>query len=109
MANAVLEDELRGGINYNTSLTFWNDCIEKFNDLQFKKNFRVTRNTFDIICDRIGQDINSNDIRSINILSVQIKVGVTLWRLATNLEYRSIAQIFCMSIQSAVYWTNKVT
>ena len=40
-----------------------------------------------------------NYVCTTNILNVECKVAVTLWRLATHLEYRSIGVIFKMCIR----------
>ena len=89
LANAVLEDEFKGGINYDTSLTFWNDYIDNFCDLQFKKNVRVTRNTFDTkntlsgvnsIIEKYTDNYNITVASTLIVITIKCKTTIFLIR-----------------------------
>ena len=46
------------------------------------------------ICDRLRPFLSKNATRMRRPLSVEKRVAITLWRMATNVEYRSIAHMF---------------
>ena len=72
----------------------------KMSDRTFKQHFMLTQASFNYVCNAIGPTIDTNNyVCTTNILNVECKVAVTLWRLATNLEYRSIGVIFKMFIR----------
>ena len=81
----------------------------KMSDRTLKQHFRLTRTSFNYVCNAIGQTIDTNNcVRTTNVVSVECKVAVTLWKLATHLEYRSTGIIFKMSRSVADMWKNKV-
>ena len=60
----------------------------------WKENLRMSRETFDILCTELRPFVERKLSRFRQPISVQTRVAVTLWRLATNTEYRTIAELF---------------
>ena len=55
----------------------------------WKEHFRITHATFEYLCDLIRADIQKQHTRMRVAISVEEKVGLALWRLATGNSYRS--------------------
>lgn len=54
----------------------------------------MKRDTFNYLCDQLRPHIEKVDTHLRSAIGVQKRVAITLWRLATNVEYRTIAQLF---------------
>ena len=54
----------------------------------------MSRETFEIICTELRPFLERKLSRFRQPISVKTRVAVTLWRLATNTEYRTIAELF---------------
>ena len=63
-------------------------------DTWWKENLRMSRETFEIICTELRPFVERKLSRFRQPISVKTRVAVTLWRLATNTEYRTIAELF---------------
>ena len=57
-------------------------------------NLRMTRNTFKYLCREVGPFISKKTTQMREPISVERRVAVTIWRLATNVEYRTLAELF---------------
>ena len=55
----------------------------------WKEHFRVTRETFEYLCDLVRANLQKQDTRFRVPVSVEERVGLALWRLATGNSYRS--------------------
>ena len=62
----------------NRALDFW-----------WKENFRVSRATFEFICQRVGPVMQRQSTRMRDAIPVDKRVAASLWRLATGDCYRS--------------------
>ena len=60
----------------------------------WKQNLRVDKSTFDYICWQLRPHIGRQNTPLRRCIAVEERVAVTLWRLATNVEYRTISQLF---------------
>ena len=58
---------------------------------RWKENLRMSR---EIICTELRPFVERKLSRFRQPISVKTRVAVTLWRLATNTEYRTIAELF---------------
>lgn len=77
------------------SKEWWNTVVSgRMGDVWWKSNFRVTRQTFDIICRELRPYLTRKTTHLRDPLSVEQRVAITLWRLATNVEYRTISALF---------------
>ena len=53
----------------------------------------MTKNTFDILCDDLRPYISREITRFRQPVGVEQRVAMTLWRLATNIEYRTLSAL----------------
>ena len=60
----------------------------------WKENLRMSKETFETVCDLLRPHIERQTTRFRQPISVKAKVAVTIWKLATNIEYRTIAALF---------------
>lgn len=60
----------------------------------WRENIRMTHETFDILCDELRPHLEREHTRFRRPVSVEARVAVTIWRVATNVEYRTIAALF---------------
>ena len=54
----------------------------------------MSRNTFDILCRELRPHIERQTTHLRQTISVEKRVAVTLWKLATNVEYRTLSALF---------------
>ena len=60
----------------------------------WRENLRMTRNTFEIVCNELKPYIEREVTRFRHPVPVKARVAITIWRLGTNIEYRTIAALF---------------
>ena len=60
----------------------------------WKKHFRVTRETFDFICQLVERDIQKEDTRLRKAVPVHKRVAVALWRFGSGNSYRTTGITF---------------
>lgn len=58
------------------------------------ENFRVSKETFYYLCEKLRSAIERQDTRMRRAICVEQRVAITLWCLATCIEYRSIGHLF---------------
>ena len=58
------------------------------------ENLRMKKDTFNFVCTELAHVIPKKDTRFRRPISVEAKVAMALWRLATGIDYRSIGQLF---------------
>ena len=74
---------------------FWKSAIDGvFGGYWFRDNLCMHKDTFFMICDELKPHLSKKVTRLRRPISVDECVAVTLWRLATNVEYRTIACLF---------------
>ena len=54
----------------------------------------MRKDTFMYLCNQLKCALNKTDTRMRRATPVEKRVAVALWRLATNVEYRSIGHLF---------------
>ena len=75
--------------------TWWNNVVMRyFTHQDWLQNFRMCKETFLYICDRLPTELERSDTVMRRSLTVQRRVAVCLWCLATPIEYRTIAHLF---------------
>ena len=72
-----------------------------YGDGWWRENLRMTRDTFEILCNELRPYIERQDTRYRKSVSVEVRVAVTIWRLGTNIEYRTIAALFGLGRSTA--------
>ena len=68
--------------------------VEMFTDADWIENFRLSKTTFSYLCDALRPFIERQNTRLRRAISVEHRVAITLWTLATCTEYRSIGHLF---------------
>lgn len=81
---------------------WWDTIVPMFNRTQFIQNFRVSPETFDYICRRLGCKIGRQDTNYRLSIPVRKRVGIALWKLATNCEYRTLSHLFGVGISTVL-------
>ena len=67
--------------------------ISAWDDLEWKRNFRVSRATYQHLCNKLQTKVqHDSSIRETVV--VEKRVTIALWRLGTNVEYRTISHLF---------------
>lgn len=73
--------------------------IAAWDDVEFKRNFRVSRKTFDYLCNKLRTKLTP-DATLHAIIPVEKRVAIALWRLGTNIEYRTISHLFGVGVST---------
>ena len=60
-----------------------------FGNNWWRENLRLSQSTFNIICTELHPFISRRDTILRACISVEERVAITIWKLATNIEYRS--------------------
>ena len=81
------------------STGFIQDIVPGWNDQDFKGNFRVSHATFLYLVKELQSVLRKQDfLRS--PIPVDQRIAVTLWRLGTNVEYRTISHLFGVGLST---------
>ena len=81
--------------------------IEAWNDEEFKRNFRVSRLTFQYLCTTLRSRLqHATTLRE--VITVEKRIAIALWRLGTNIEYRTIAHLFGVGLSTACVIVHEV-
>ena len=82
-------------------------------DFLWKEHFRVTRETFEFLCNLVRVKLQKQQARFRVPVSVEERVGLALWRLSTGNSYRSCAlqfglgkstaKIICSEFEQAIF------
>ena len=82
----------------------WIQDMLNVNFLQYtwKKHFRIEKATFDYICRLLRPNIERENTNLRRSFSVEERVGVSIWRLATGDTYRSCGNQFGMGKSTAI-------
>ena len=73
--------------------SFWNEIAGNWSEREWKQNFRVNRATFQFLCRELQPHLERSDaVRT--PLPLEQRVAICLWRLGTNVEYRTISHLF---------------
>ncbi|XP_033126524.1 uncharacterized protein LOC117124400, partial [Anneissia japonica] len=71
-----------------------NVMLSEWSDVFWLKHFRMTRSTFMDIAEQLRPFIEKEVTQMRTPITVEHRLAITLWRLATNIEYRSLGQQF---------------
>ena len=71
--------------------------MASFNDRDWIENFRMQKSTFMYTCNLLRPHIQKKDTIMRCAITVEKRVAVTLWRLATNVEHHTIGHLFGIS------------
>ncbi|XP_077476254.1 uncharacterized protein LOC144089370 [Stigmatopora argus] len=77
------------------STDWWERVVmTEFQPSDWLDKFRMSRETFFFICDKLRSRLTRQDTSFRLALPVEKRVAVALWRLASNVEYRTISALF---------------
>ena len=74
-----------------------NIVLGTFTHREWIENFRMTKETFLYICNELRSYIEKQDTKLRKAIPVDKRVAITLWRLASNADYRTIGHLFGVS------------
>ncbi|KAG6934211.1 hypothetical protein G0U57_017617, partial [Chelydra serpentina] len=78
-----------------TSTDWWDRIVlQVWDESQWLRNFRTRKGTFLELCDLLSPALKHQDTRMRAALTVQKRVAIALWKLATPDSYRSVANQF---------------
>ena len=77
------------------SVEFWKDIVlHSFTNQDWLKNFRMSKATFDYLCNWLKPAIERKDTHLRKAISVKHRLAITLWTLATPCEYCTVGHLF---------------
>ncbi|XP_020097513.1 protein ALP1-like [Ananas comosus] len=83
------------------SSDWWDRCNHPdFPEAEFRRLFRMSRATFDVLCDRLGSAIAKEDTALRAAIPVRQRVAVCVWRLATGEPLRLVSKRFGLGIST---------
>lgn len=74
-------------------LQAWYDSVHTISDAEFKANFRVTKRTFAFLCNKLSC-MSKQDTGLKESITVEKRVALALYKLASSGEYKTIANLF---------------
>ena len=72
--------------------------VMSWDDVEWRWNFRISKPIFRFLCMQLCSSLKRRDV--VHPLSVEERITITLWRLGTNIEYRSIAHLFGVGLST---------
>ncbi|KAL0152737.1 hypothetical protein M9458_052460 [Cirrhinus mrigala] len=88
------------------SQEWWEHIVAGFTEEQWVQNFRMSKRTFDMLCQRLSTFLSYDDTTFRRAIPLQMRVGVALWWLATGVGYRTLAYLFGISSASVCLIVN---
>ena len=79
---------------FSRSSQWWEDVLGSFEQHDWMENFRMSRDTFQYLCDQLRPLIQKQKTHMRESVSTEHRLAITLWVLATPGEYRSVAHLF---------------
>ena len=77
------------------SKDWWMKAVRSdYSDNWWYSNLRMSKETFDVLCIELRPYLQRQDTTFRQAISVEGRIAITIWRLATNAEYRTIAELF---------------
>ena len=81
------------------SIAFFQDIVPGWNDQEFKSNFRVSRETFLYLVSELQLDLRKKEFLRCPV-PVEQRIAIALWRLGTNVEYRTLSHLFGVGLST---------
>lgn len=79
----------------NRSQEWWDEDVNgRFTEMEFLQNFRMSKATFNYICQRLSTRLERQDTNMRRPIPLAKRVGVALYWLATGSCYRTLANLF---------------
>lgn len=93
---------------YARSDCWWFHIYNTWTNEEWLSNFRMCRSSFDYLCDILRPWLKRQNTRFRQAIPVENRVAICIWRLATNLEFRSISHLFAVGISTCCFITQEV-
>ncbi|KAM3849596.1 uncharacterized protein ACN63O_002484 [Diretmus argenteus] len=87
---------------------WWEHVFTTWADYDWQLNFRMRKTTFQQLCDILRPHIQRQSTTFRRPVPVEQRVAICIWRLATNVEFRTIAHLFGVGQSTAVTIANDV-
>ncbi|XP_019154160.1 PREDICTED: putative nuclease HARBI1 isoform X1 [Ipomoea nil] len=85
----------------NRSTAWWDECNSAdFPDEEFKKAFRMGKDTFEMICSELSSAVARENTMLRDAVPVKQRVAVCIWRLATGEPLRLVSKKFGLGIST---------
>lgn len=85
----------------NRSQAWWERCNDpEFPESEFHQAFRMSRSTFERICEELGAVVAKEDTMLRQAIPVRQRVAVCIWRLATGEPLRVVSKRFGLGIST---------
>ncbi|XP_056409616.1 uncharacterized protein LOC130330970 [Hyla sarda] len=98
VSSSVNIEERQGIYGNARSSLLWNSVIEKaFTNFDWIESFRMTKSSFCYLCDQLRPVMENIDSETLQAIPVEVRLAMTLWRLGSSCEYRTIEKIFGVS------------
>ena len=68
--------------------------LQTFSAADWIENFKISQETFNFLCQQLRPALEKQNTQLRSSLSVEKRLGVTLWYLATSMEFHSIGHLF---------------
>ncbi|KAK5773204.1 protein ALP1-like [Gossypium arboreum] len=83
------------------SKDWWEKCNHPdFPDEEFKREFRMSKHTFDMICEELEPAVMKKNTMLRDAIPVRQRVAVCIWRLATGEPLRTVSKQFGLGIST---------
>ncbi|KAH0895722.1 hypothetical protein HID58_045290 [Brassica napus] len=84
------------------SRAWWEEECSRFDypEADFKNAFRMSKSTFNLICDELNAAVAKEDTALRNAIPVRQRVAVCVWRLATGEPLRLVSKKFGLGIST---------
>ncbi|XP_071737053.1 protein ANTAGONIST OF LIKE HETEROCHROMATIN PROTEIN 1-like [Rutidosis leptorrhynchoides] len=83
------------------STDWWDKCNSpEFSEEEFKKAFRMGKDTFDMICNELNSVVAKENTMLRDAVPVRQRVAVCVWRLATGEPLRLVSRRFGLGIST---------
>ncbi|KAK9275157.1 hypothetical protein L1049_022416 [Liquidambar formosana] len=83
------------------SKAWWESCNHPdFPEVEFYRSFRMSRATFNMICDELDSVVTKKDTMLRAAIPVRQRVAVCIWRLATGEPLRLVSKRFGLGIST---------
>ena len=89
------------------SRVFFSEVVLNWDDAEWKRNFRISRATFRFLCRTLRQALRRSEVVR-KPLTVEERMAITLWRLGTNIEYRTIAHLYGVGLSTVCVVVHQV-
>ncbi|XP_029968422.1 protein ANTAGONIST OF LIKE HETEROCHROMATIN PROTEIN 1-like [Salarias fasciatus] len=87
---------------------WWQHISTTWDDGEWQKHFRMKRDSFSLLCETLRPWLTRKNTKYRAAVPVEARVAICLWRIVTNLEYRSIAQLFGVGLSTCCQITQEV-